>query len=135
MGAITPALPKIGAIGGLASVGGTILQTQQQRKEAKKQKSLESERIAVQRQQSEKERKERAKRAVAAQKARFGASGISTSGSGSAVLSSLLKIADDQSESEKRLASIRQSVLGNTNSLSGRSLLDLGRVLTTVKDI
>lgn len=136
MGAVTPALPTIGAISGLASVGGTILQTQQQKQAAKRQKSLESQRIVEQRQQNEKERQERAKRAVAAQRARFGASGVSVSGSGANVLTNLLKESDEQSQAEKRLASLRQSVLGNGDELyTSRSLLDLGRVLSTVKDI
>ncbi len=126
MGAVTPALA-------IASIGSAALNAGAQRKAEKRKNALEAEKIAAQNKVADQERQKKLRQAIATQRARFGASGISRSGSGVNVLNNLIKQAEDDKKYQQSSASLSRAFLDNRNkALSGRSLLDAGKILSQI---
>jgi len=79
----------------------------------------------------ERRRREQLKHALAARRARFGAQGISTSGSADAVLAGLAMEAERQDAEERAVANTRINLIKDQSSFSKRrSLLDSYGALT-----
>ncbi|MBK66797.1 MAG: hypothetical protein CMP22_01540 [Rickettsiales bacterium] len=131
MGGIAPILSTVG---GLVSVGTTIAASNEQAKQQQRQIEVQKAENKIDQEAYEADRKDRLKRAAAAQRARFGASGVSTAGSGSAVLLGLQEQTDDEIEQRATINNLRNQALSDTqSSLGKRSLLDAASLFSQVR--
>lgn len=131
MGAITPAL---GAIGGVVSLGTSIAAKRAEDKARRQKINLDREKIKQDQASFEDDRRDRLKRAAASQRARFGASGVSMAGSGSAVLLGLSEQTDEEIDRRASLNRLKQNALDSDSRVNTtRSLLDAASLFERIR--
>ena len=85
----------------------------QSEQQAADKAGLERERIALEAEKAEDARRKALKRAMARQNVRFGAGGVSKTGSGEAVLLGLYDDSQEQADSQKALDQLRYNTIDN----------------------
>ena len=131
MGGITPVLSTVG---GLVSAGTELARSRDAEKQ--QQREIERQKAEIKKEQEaySDDRRDRLKRAAAAQRARFAAGGVSSSGSGSAVLLGLSQETDEEIHRRASLNALKNQALNDrSSSLYKRSLLDTADLFSKIK--
>lgn len=122
MAAVTPIISTLGTIG---SVVGGVVSARDTAKQAKKQSQREQAAIANSAKAETADRNRATRRAAARKRALFSAQGISTEGSGEAILLGLFEENEDELQRREELDRLRVSALkGRESSATQRSLID-----------